>query len=62
MNNGLVLNLSPYYKKLRSVEKELLRRVDDLISKEESISESEFTKLIKEANNFGWKKAEELIK
>ncbi len=51
-----------YYKKLRSVETELLRRVDDLISKEESISESEFNKSIKDVNDFGWKKAEELIK
>ena len=51
-----------YYKKLRSVENELLRRVDDIISKEESISESEFNRLIKAVNDFGWKKAEELIK
>ena len=51
-----------YYKKLRSVENELFTRVNDIINKEESISESEFNKLIKEVNDYGWKKSEELIK
>lgn len=51
-----------YYNKLRSVENDLLRRVDDIISKEENISENEFTGLIKAVNEYGWKKSEELIK
>jgi secernin len=51
-----------YYKKLRSVENKLLNRVEEIINKEESISESEFNNSIKAVNNFGWKKAEELIK
>jgi len=50
-----------YYSKLRSVENELLIRVDDVISKEESLSEIEFQRLIKSANDYGWKKSEELI-
>ncbi|MFX1411492.1 MAG: C69 family dipeptidase [Promethearchaeota archaeon] len=51
-----------YYKKLRSVENELLSRVDDIISEEEEISEIEFNRLIKAVNDFGWRKAEDLIK
>ena len=51
-----------YYHKLRNVENELLGSVDDIISKEEKISEIEFDKLIKETNEYGWKKSEELIK
>ncbi|MFX1573025.1 MAG: C69 family dipeptidase [Promethearchaeota archaeon] len=51
-----------YYSKLRSVENELLRRVDDIINKEDSISENEFNKFIRMVNDYGWNKAEELIK
>ena len=51
-----------YYRKLRAVENDLLRQIDDIIRKEENISEHEFTELIKNVNHYGWKKSEELIK
>ncbi len=51
-----------YYRKLRAVENELIKQIDDIISKEEIISEREFTELIKNVNDYGWKKSEELIK
>ncbi len=50
-----------YYMKLRSVENDLLRQVDDIINKEENILEDEFNGLIKAVNDYGWKKSEELI-
>jgi secernin len=51
-----------YYKKLRNIEIDLLNRVDEIISKEEIISESEFNEMINFVNNDGWKKSEEVIR
>ena len=39
-----------------------MRHVDEIVSKEEKISEDEFINSIVEVNNYGWKKSEELIK
>ncbi|MFX0004564.1 MAG: C69 family dipeptidase [Candidatus Hodarchaeota archaeon] len=50
-----------YYNKLRNIETDLLRRVDNVINKEETISEHEFNELIKAINYDGWKKSEEVI-
>lgn len=51
-----------YYGKLRAVENDLIDQVDDIISKEEKISDHELTELIKKVNSYGWEKSEELIK
>ncbi|MFX0005229.1 MAG: C69 family dipeptidase [Candidatus Hermodarchaeota archaeon] len=51
-----------YYGKLRAVENDLIDQIDDIISKEENISDHEFTELIKKVNSYGWEKSEELIK
>jgi secernin len=51
-----------YYGKLRAVENDLIDQVEDIIIKEENISDLEFTELIKKVNSYGWEKSEELIK
>ncbi|MFX1240012.1 MAG: C69 family dipeptidase [Promethearchaeota archaeon] len=51
-----------YYGKLRAVENDLIDQIDDIISKEENISDLEFIELIKKVNSYGWEKSEELIK
>ncbi|MFX0021641.1 MAG: C69 family dipeptidase [Candidatus Hermodarchaeota archaeon] len=51
-----------YYRKLRTVENDLIRQIEDIISKEEKIPEHEFTELVQKVNEYGWKKSEELIK
>ncbi|MGQ4873201.1 MAG: C69 family dipeptidase [Promethearchaeia archaeon] len=51
-----------YYKKLQSVESDIIERVKSAISKEENLSEEEFINEIIKINKFAWEKAEELIK
>jgi secernin len=50
-----------YYRKIMAVQNDLIRKVDEIIRKEEDISEHEFVESIKKINNYGWKKSEELI-
>ena len=57
-----ILERNIYYKKLRDVENDLLRQVDDIISKEKILSEGKFNELIKSVNDYGWKKSEDLIR
>jgi secernin len=50
-----------YYKKLMTVQNDLITQVDEIIRKEEHISEFEFVEFIKKVNDYGWKKSKELI-
>jgi hypothetical protein len=50
-----------YYEKIRTIERDLLQRVDGVLKKEDSIGETEFVKKIAEINNYAWKKSEEMI-
>lgn len=49
-----------YYKKLRTIELEILKRADTLIYNSK-FSKSEFNKMIIELNNYSWVQAEDLI-
>ncbi len=50
-----------YRKKLRDVENELIKRVNDLISKENDLSEEKIINAIKLLNEKAWEKSEKLI-
>lgn len=51
-----------YYKKLRSIENDLLIKVNEVVLQETKISEEDFIKKIKEINLDAWKMSEEMIK
>ncbi len=51
-----------YYEKLRNYENKILKRVDEVIQQENSLSNEEFINKIKEINTDAWKKSEEMIK
>lgn len=51
-----------YIKKLRSVEHNLISKVDDIISKETELSANDFLSQIKSLNDEAWLNSEELIK
>ncbi|TFG19284.1 MAG: peptidase C69 [Promethearchaeota archaeon] len=51
-----------YYEKLRTIEDNLLNQVNNLIQREESLSDKEFINKIADINKDGWQKSEELIK
>jgi secernin len=56
------LERKAYYERLRVFENELLLRVNELIQREDSLSDEEFTKKVIEINTDGWQKSEEMIK
>jgi len=50
-----------YYERLRSVENNLLNRVNELVQQEDSLSDEEFNNIIRDINKEAWKKSEEMI-
>jgi secernin len=50
-----------YYKKLRTIENELIEKVNNVYKEEEKLLEEEFVEKITQINQYGWKKAEEMI-
>ena len=59
-NDNLERNV--YYEKIKTVENEILKRVEGLINTGNDVSDDEFNKLMREINNNAWDKSEELIK
>jgi secernin len=55
------LERNAYYEKLRAIENELLHRVNELIKREDSLMDEDFTKKVIEINQDGWQKSEEMI-
>lgn len=52
---------SVFIEKTRNIEEEILQKVSDVISNEESISINDYTNSIRTLNNEAWKLSEELI-
>ena len=51
-----------YYEKLRAIEHELVKKVNEILNKEEKLLEDEFVEKISQLNNYAWRKAEEMIR
>jgi len=50
-----------YYERLRSIERTFLNQVNELIQREDSLSDEEFNNIIREINKDAWIKSEEMI-
>ncbi|MHA2430031.1 MAG: C69 family dipeptidase [Promethearchaeota archaeon] len=50
-----------YTKELRSIENDLIRKVDSILSQEDKLSEDEFVEEISQINDQAWQKSEEMI-